>query len=164
MSDSQNLPRGHATPRLVMQVDLTLYNQIHPYLYVKHLLARYIPEESPFLQKTPRLKQIMLLRLSGQSRICSPCCILSRCRLSAPIQQTILCHPSRVLHTRRTAAMSGDKAESSKTKKATSRTALDEMAKDGAFKRKDSVYRDFISDDNPRFKPEGTHADIVRWY
>jgi hypothetical protein len=41
---------------------------------------------------------------------------------------------------------------------------LDEMAKDGAFKRKDSVYRDFISDDNPRFKPEGMVAHVLRWF
>ena len=35
------------------------------------------------------------------------------------------------------------------------RTALDEMAKDGAFKRKDSVWRNFISrEEGAKFPPE----------
>ena len=38
------------------------------------------------------------------------------------------------------------------------RTALDEMGKDGEFKRKSSVYRDWVRKGSGQYEPEGEHG------
>jgi len=43
----------------------------------------------------------------------------------------------------------------------TARTALDEMGKDGAFKRKESVWRDVISKESSKFQPESGRYHLV---
>lgn len=64
-------------------------------------------------------------------------------------------------HYDRTLPMTADTNVTASSEDKAGRTALEESSKEGAFVRKESTFRNWISEENEKFKPEGSFVGSI---